>query len=175
MNGGRAETYLNFSWAKDSIQGTGTALCLTDKLSFSKLLYLNNGILLFKLADNSNITYFSIPCNITRVDPVLQPAEIDYLTELLNGNNGSNVKSQIISEAMKYYQQNLNNSLYSERFPITNHYEYSWNDATTKKNITVNYTLLPTGSHLRPTGLLLNFVTEITDDDDWKCGAAVPT
>lgn len=65
----------------------------------------------------------------------------------------------IIAEAMKYYQKDLNASLYDERFPITNHSEYTWSDSTKTKNITINYTMLPTGSHLSPSGLSLNFVT----------------
>lgn len=65
----------------------------------------------------------------------------------------------IIAEAMKYYQEDLNASLYHERFPLKNHYEYTWSDSTNTENITINYTILPTGSHLSPIGLSLSFVT----------------
>lgn len=129
----------------------------------------------FKLADHNNISYNEIACNVTRVDPVLQPAELDFLAQLLNANEGDNVKALIVAEVMKYYRNDLNNSLYDERYPINNHSEYTWNDTSQKKLITINYTLLPTGSHLKPEGLSLNFVTEITDDDFWKCGATVPS
>lgn len=71
IRGGRAETYLDFSWSKDQQQGVGTAICLTDQLSFAKLLYINDGFMVYKLADNNNISYFNTPCNVTRVDPVL--------------------------------------------------------------------------------------------------------
>lgn len=71
IRGGKAETYINFSWSKDKLQGVGTAICLTDQLSFAKLLYIDNGFMLYKLADNNNITYYNTICNVTRVDPVL--------------------------------------------------------------------------------------------------------
>lgn len=63
----------------------------------------------------------------------------------------------------------------AERQPIGNSSSYIWVDPTPgKKNLTINYTMLPVGGHLQVVGLSIFFVTEITDDDDWKCGAAVP-
>jgi D-ribose pyranose/furanose isomerase RbsD len=139
------------------------------------LLYLENGFMKFKLADNNNLTYYTTPCNITRVDPALEPADLDFLTQLFNANDGNNIKKLIVAEAMKNYQTDLNASLYDERFPLNNHSEYTWNDTVHKRSITISYTMLPTGSHIKPNGLSLNFVTEITDDDYWKCGATVPS
>ena len=56
---------------------------------------------------------------------------------------------------------------------INNEYNYTW-ISQEGKNRTINYTLLPVGGHLQNIGLFLNFVTEITDDDHWKCGQTVP-
>lgn len=71
IRGGKAETYIDFTWSKDQQQGVGMAICLTDQLSFAKLLYINDGFMVYKLADNNNITFYNTPCNVTRVDPVL--------------------------------------------------------------------------------------------------------
>lgn len=71
IKGGRSETYLTFSWSKDQQKGIGNAFCMTDPITFAKLLYLNNAFMLYKLADFQNVSYYQTPCSITRVDPTL--------------------------------------------------------------------------------------------------------
>lgn len=40
------------------MKGTGTAVCLSDSISFAKLLYLSLGFMNFKLADYRNVTFY---------------------------------------------------------------------------------------------------------------------
>ena len=56
---------------------------------------------------------------------------------------------------------------------IDTSYNYTWSDARGYDR-TINYTLLPVGGHLQNIGLFLNYVTEITDDNNWKCGQNIP-
>lgn len=176
ISGGRAETYLDFSWSKNDIRGIGSALCLTDTITFAKQLYLNEGFMTYKLLDYTNVSYYQQVCNITRLDGGLEPADAIAFSQIFNENDGDNVKKGLVNELAKYFGGELNNSLYDERQPLTNHSEYVWVDPNQQgRNLTINYTLLPTGAHLGPTGLSLNFVTEITNDDAWKCGPTVPS
>ena len=176
IKGGRAETNVDFAWSKNDIRGVGSAICVTDPITFAKLLYLDEGFMAYKLADFQNVSYYQQTCNITRLDGGLEPADVTAFAFMFNENDGNNVKSGVVAELLKYYGGELNNSLYDERQPITNHSEYVWTDPTQQgRNLTINYTLLPTGAHLGPNGLSLNFVTEITDDDAWKCGPGVPS
>lgn len=176
IKGGKAETNVDFYWSKNDNRGVGSAICVTDPITFAKLLYLDQGFMAYKLADFQNISYYQQSCNITRLDGGLEPADAAAFAFMFNENDGNNVKKGLVDELMKYYGGELNNSLYDERQPLTNHSEYVWIDPTQQgRNLTINYTLLPTGAHLGPTGLSLNFVTEITDDDSWKCGPTVPS
>lgn len=84
IKGGRSETYLTFTWSKESIKGTGNAFCLTDPITFAKLLYLNNAFMLYKLADFQNISYYLSGCSITRVEPTLEAVDIAVFESLLN-------------------------------------------------------------------------------------------
>ena len=56
---------------------------------------------------------------------------------------------------------------------ISNESNYTWTNSQ-GNNFTINYTHLSVGGHLQNIGLFMTFVTEITDDEKWKCGAAVP-
>jgi hypothetical protein len=112
IKGGKAETFLNFNWSKDQQQGTGTAYCLTDSITFAKLLYLEQAFMVYKLADFQNVSYYQLPCNITRVDPALEAADITFLEQIINDNQSNNIKTLLIGELLKYYGQELNSSLY---------------------------------------------------------------
>lgn len=77
---------------------------------------------------------------------------------------------------MKYYESNLKNSLHDEKQPLIDHFEYNWTDPIPSKgNLSIPYTILPTGYDLDKTGLIYTFVSEITDDDLWQCGPSVPS
>lgn len=78
------ETVLSFKWSKNSQSGTGIASCLTDPISFGKLVYESEGFMKFSLKDYIDVSYFSIPCNISRLDPPLDRSDIDILEIILN-------------------------------------------------------------------------------------------
>lgn len=79
ISGGKAETTLSFAWSKNSDKGQGNANCLTDVISFAKLVYLDEAFMKFKVGDYINISYYSTPCNITRVDPPLSSEDVQVL------------------------------------------------------------------------------------------------
>ena len=56
---------------------------------------------------------------------------------------------------------------------VDTEFNYTWSDSRGYDRM-INYTLLPVGGHLQNIGLFLNYVTEITDDDNWKCGQTIP-
>lgn len=97
IKGGKAETYLNFSWAKNDLRGTGSAICFTDPITFAKMLYLNEGFMTYKLADFQNVSYYQQACNITRLDGGLDPADTTAFAFIFNENDGNNIKSGLVT------------------------------------------------------------------------------
>lgn len=71
----------------------------------------------------------------------------------------------LAEEINKRYFYYLNNSLYSERHQLDDHFTYEWKGPG--KNLKINYQVLPTGVDLEKDGLSFTFVTEIKDDDKW--------
>lgn len=122
-------------------------------------MYQELGFMNFKVADYSNISYFLTPCNVTRVDPVPEPNDMLAIASLIN-DYPKGLRAKLEDQISRYYETTLNASLYDDRMPLDTKKAYIWNDPTPGKgSLTINYTLLPTGSHLQKTGLFLNFVT----------------
>jgi hypothetical protein len=55
------------------------------------------------VADYVNVSFFRSTCSVNRVDPVLEPADLDILSNMMNYNENNNVKSRLEEEIAKYY------------------------------------------------------------------------
>ena len=88
---------------------------------------------------------------------------MEILTTMINNNEEAHsLKDYLEAEIATLYHKELNSSLYEERMHISNESNYTWSHH--KDQFMINYTLLPVGGHLQRTGLVLSFVTEITND-----------
>jgi len=79
IKGGKAQVDIFFEWGKNNQKGNGSARCLSNSISFAKLVYNDQGFLMYKLADFQNISFINEECKISRVDPPLDSSDLLYL------------------------------------------------------------------------------------------------
>ena len=56
---------------------------------------MEQGFIKFKVGDYTNISYYRQICNITRLDPPLDPKDVSILEIMFNENDDHNIKSEL--------------------------------------------------------------------------------
>jgi hypothetical protein len=170
IEGGKINVAFNFSWDKmvwSDYRGNGTAIGVSNSLSYSKQLVIINGTAIFHLLKISPFTISEDAFTITSMNPELSDHDKANVLRMLNNlTTHYEVKNQLETEMQNQLASYLNAGLKAQ-VPIEPAFNYNWNSS--KGAVTIPFTKRPVLVQLDKEGLTSSFDIQVADATNWIC------